>query len=79
MCQRLLMLLSVVLMSCAAMAQNVMTPADGVYQYDSTAPAGSLSNPIVGGAGSGTGSVCAKGEALSALRLWKSILISFAN
>ena len=47
--QRLLFLLSVLFLSGATMAQDVMTPADGIYQYKSTDPAGSLTNPFVGG------------------------------
>ncbi|HTE12358.1 MAG TPA: T9SS type A sorting domain-containing protein [Chitinophagaceae bacterium] len=48
--QRLLFLL-LLFISGAATAQNVMTPSDGDYIYDSTAVPGSLTNPIPAGAG----------------------------
>ena len=44
---RLLLILSVLFISSAAMAQNVMTPADPCYKYDPTAPAGSPTNPNI--------------------------------
>ena len=49
--QRLLLLLAVVFIGGAGKAQNVMTPADGDYIYDSLAVPGTLNNPIPAGAG----------------------------
>lgn len=49
--QRLLLLLTVFFMWNASIAQNVMTPADGDYIYDSLAAPGALTNPIPAGAG----------------------------
>ncbi len=50
--QRLLIVLSIVFISVRSQAQDVMTPTDGDYVFDSTAALGSLTNPIPGGAGS---------------------------
>ena len=44
--QRLLFILTVLCISGAAMAQNVMTPTDGDYIYNPGAASGSLTNPV---------------------------------
>jgi len=49
--QRLLLLLTVLFISGITMAQNVMTPSDGDYIYNSGAASGSNTNPIPAGAG----------------------------
>jgi pimeloyl-ACP methyl ester carboxylesterase len=48
--QRLLFTLSVLFISCASMAQDVMTPSDGDYIYNPAAASGSNQNPIPAGA-----------------------------
>ena len=45
--QRLLFILLILFISGASMAQNVMTPADPCYKYDSTAPVGTGTNPSI--------------------------------
>src|SRR3982751_973189 len=42
---RLILLLSILNISAVTLSQNVMTPLDGDYIYDPSAPPGSLTNP----------------------------------